>query len=153
MNPKTKPKRIAELCRTYRSGPQIGLVLGAGVSCSSGVPLYLKMVLDLCQLALEQNLLPEAPPGAVAFLKEQAEFLRRGDEEKVAQLATYSGLKRQTELVGCTFYLYPRYKPRKYTASGSLQSWFEEGRLEELAEDLKVPMLANIAVDVAWVLE
>ena len=86
MNLKTKPKRIAELCRTYQSGPQIGLVLGAGVSCSSGVPLYLKMVLDLCQLASEQNRLPDAPPGAVAFLKEQAELVRRGDEEKVAQL-------------------------------------------------------------------
>jgi len=69
------------------------------------------------------------------------------------QIATYSDLKRQVELVGCTFYLYPIYKPRKYTANGSLQSWFEEGRLEELAEDLKVPMLANVAVDVAWALE
>ena len=68
------------------------------------------------------------------------------------QIATYSDLKRQAELVDHTLYMYPKYKPRKYTASGSLQNWFEEGRLKELAEDLKVPMLANVAVDVAWVL-
>jgi len=69
------------------------------------------------------------------------------------QIATYSDLKRQPELLDCTLYLYPKYKPHKCTASGSLQSWFEGGRLEELAEDLKVPMLANVAVDVTWVLK
>ena len=69
------------------------------------------------------------------------------------QIATCSDLKQQAEFIDHMLYLYPKYKPRKYTASGSLQDWFEEGRLKELAEDLKVPMLANIAVDVAWVLD
>jgi len=69
------------------------------------------------------------------------------------QIATYSDLRQRAEFIDHTLYLYPKYKPRKYTASGSLQNWFEEGRLKELAEDLKVPMLANVAVDVAWVLE
>jgi len=68
-------------------------------------------------------------------------------------VTTYSDLQRQTELFDSTFFLYPKYKPRKYTASSSLRGWFEEGLLERLAEDQKVPMLANVAVDVAWVLE
>lgn len=69
------------------------------------------------------------------------------------QITTYSDLKRQAESVDHTLYLYPKYRSRKYTASSSLQNWFEGGHLRELAEDLKVPMLANFAVDVAWVLE
>ena len=69
------------------------------------------------------------------------------------QITTYSDLRLQAEFVNNTLYLYPKYKPRKYTASGSLQYWFEEGLLKELSEDQKIPMLANLAVDVAWVLE
>lgn len=69
------------------------------------------------------------------------------------QLAHYSHLKRQPELVENTWHLYPKYNPRKYIATGSLRHWFEQGRLKELAADLKVPMLANVAVDVAWVLQ
>ncbi len=70
------------------------------------------------------------------------------------QIATCSDLEQPAEFIDHhTLYLYPKYKPRKYTASGSLQDWLEEGRLKELAEDRKVPMLANIAVDVAWVLD
>jgi DNA modification methylase len=69
------------------------------------------------------------------------------------QIITCSDLRQQAEFMDCTLYLYPKYKPRKYTASNSVQNWFEEGRLEELVEDLKVPMLANVAVNVAWVLD
>jgi hypothetical protein len=93
MDPKTKQKRIKELCRTYKSEPQIGLVLGAGVSCDSDVPLYLPMVLELCKRAAERNHLPDAPPGALTFLQEQAELLQERekaleeeDYEKAAQL-------------------------------------------------------------------
>lgn len=68
------------------------------------------------------------------------------------QVVTYSGLKRQDDLMNHTFYLYIHYKPRKYIARGSLKYWFENGRLKQIADDLKVPMLANIAVDVAWIL-
>lgn len=67
------------------------------------------------------------------------------------EVATYSELSDEIE-ADQPLYLYTKYKPRKYTAGGSLSSWFEEGRLEELAEAPKVPMLANIAVDVVWVL-
>jgi hypothetical protein len=68
-------------------------------------------------------------------------------------ITTYSDLQSQIELFDSTFFLYPKYKPRKYIAGSSLRGWFEEGLLERLAEDQKVPMLANVAVDVAWVLE
>jgi len=80
MDPKTKQKRIKELCRTYKSEPHIGLVLGAGVSCDSDVPLYLPMVLELCKLAAERNRLPGAPPGALAFLEEQAKLLQEREK-------------------------------------------------------------------------
>jgi hypothetical protein len=93
MDPKTRQKRIRELCRTYKSEPQIGLVLGAGVSCDSDVPLYLPMVLELCKLAAERNCLPGAPAGALAFLREQAKLLqerekalKEKDQEKAAEL-------------------------------------------------------------------
>jgi len=87
---KITQKRISELCRTYRSEPQIGLVLGAGVSCVSGVPLYLKMALDLCKLAHDGNLLrSDAPLDAVAFLNEQAELAQR-DYEKVVRFMAVS---------------------------------------------------------------
>jgi len=90
---KTRQKRIRKLCRTYKSEPHIGLVLGAGVSCDSDVPLYLPMVLELCKLATERNRLPGAPVGALTFLQEQAELLqerekalKEKDYEKAAQL-------------------------------------------------------------------
>lgn len=68
-------------------------------------------------------------------------------------ITTYSDLQSQIELLDSTFFLYPKHRPRKYTASSSLRGWFEQGLLEKLAEKHRVPMLANIAVDVAWVLE
>ena len=69
------------------------------------------------------------------------------------RIVTYADLRRYAEIVGQKMYLYPKYKPRKYTASGYLEDWFEGARLTELADDSKVPMLANIAVDVEWVLD
>lgn len=69
------------------------------------------------------------------------------------EVNTYSDFVREADLAGEVLYLYPEYKPRKYAASGPLESWFEQGRLERLSKPGKVPMLANIAVDVEWVLE
>jgi DNA modification methylase len=68
-------------------------------------------------------------------------------------VTTYSLLKHQVELTGQLLYFYPGYKPRKYTGSGLLQDWFEGTRLREFSDGLRVPMLANIAVDVEWVLK
>jgi len=69
------------------------------------------------------------------------------------QIATYPDLKQWPDLLNQTLYLYPKYKPRSYSVSDLLQNWLENGRLETLAEGAKVPMLANVAVDVAWVLD
>ena len=52
-----------------------------------------------------------------------------------------------------TFYCYPKYKPRSYTASAPLRDWLNQGILDAAAEEAKIPLLANIAVDVSWVLE
>ena len=68
-------------------------------------------------------------------------------------IVTYPGLKEQVELVDQTLYLYTKYKPREYAGAGPLSSWFEDGRLEELQDPSRVPLLANVAVDVAWVLD
>lgn len=70
---------VSELCEAYRSSEQIDLVLGAGVSKSSGVPLYLEMVLMLAGRASAAGLMPAAPAGAVAFLEAQLERLRDPD--------------------------------------------------------------------------
>jgi len=68
------------------------------------------------------------------------------------EVATYQELRRRGELPDRMLYLYSTYKPRKHTACGSPRNWFEEGRLTEEAGTVKVPMLSNVAVDVAWVL-
>jgi hypothetical protein len=91
MDTKAKQTRISEqrkkkLCRVYKSKPQIGLVLGAGVTCDSEVPLYLKLTLDLCKLALQKNLLrSEAPRNVMNFLETQ-EKLALKDYKKVTQV-------------------------------------------------------------------
>ena len=69
------------------------------------------------------------------------------------QLCNYSDLKRYPGILDHTLYLYPKYKPRSYIGSSSVESWFEEGKLKKLSEVGKIPMLANVAVDVAWVLK
>ena len=66
--------------------------------------------------------------------------------------ANYADLQSLPDLASCALFLYPKYKPRQYVASGLLKEWFEEGLLHRLAEDQKVPMLSNVAVDVAWAL-
>lgn len=68
---KRKIAQVSELCRLYRSSEQIDLVLGAGVSKNSGVPLYLEMALLIAKYARDAGLMPDAPPAAVAFLEKQ----------------------------------------------------------------------------------
>lgn len=70
-------------------------------------------------------------------------------------LATFHGFSRQKppEVLRQNFYLYTAYKPRKYVSENTLRYWFTDCQLNQMAEDSKVPMLADIAVDVAWALE
>lgn len=51
-----------------------------------------------------------------------------------------------------TMYLYPKYQPRKHYGRDSLSNWLINERLRA-HDSAKVPMLANIEVDVAWVLQ
>ena len=91
-----KEDAIEVLCDTYRTSPQIGFVLGAGVSLDSGVPLYKELALKLAEEAHKQKKLLGVPGGAIDFLLEQAKLdkkdrkehlhiLRAGDPEPIQQ--------------------------------------------------------------------
>jgi hypothetical protein len=69
------------------------------------------------------------------------------------EVVTSLDFGQQTDFLDQTFYFYPKYKPRSYTASDSLRNWLVDRRVDALAEESKTPMLANVAVDAAWVLE
>ena len=66
------------------------------------------------------------------------------------RLMTIPSLRRKTQLLESEFYLYPTYRPRKFTASGRLRDWLSVKATEEIRNP-KVRLLANIAVDVAYV--
>lgn len=68
------------------------------------------------------------------------------------KLMTVATLRRKVQLLNRKFYLYPAYRPRKYIASYTLRQWLN-GKLADSMPDMKVPMLANVAVDVAYALE
>ena len=83
---------IQKLCRTYRNAPQLGLVLGAGVSKESGVPLYVELAYALFDHAYENRKLRRVPRSVVAFMREQLAQLQAGqapavyhDPDKVLQ--------------------------------------------------------------------
>ena len=90
--PADRGDAVERLCATYRDVPQLGLVLGAGVSKESGVPLYSKLAHDLFQLALKRRNLKGVPESVIAFMQEQARHLRTGqaggtpqDPDKILQ--------------------------------------------------------------------
>jgi hypothetical protein len=87
---KTKESRKRTLFRTYDSVPQIGLFLGAGVTKTSGVPLYYKMTLELCQRAIKEKWLKSnTPPEAIEFLEEQAKRVEQNEDETAKGLASF----------------------------------------------------------------
>lgn len=51
------------------------------------------------------------------------------------------------------FYLYPLSNTRKYVATTTITDWFEKQMADEINRDKVIPILANVAVDVAWALE
>jgi hypothetical protein len=82
-------KRKKDLFRIYDSAPQIGLFLGAGVTKTSGVPLYLKMTLELCQRAIEKKWLKtDTPLEAIEFLEEKAKRIKENEKETEKDLAS-----------------------------------------------------------------
>jgi DNA modification methylase len=50
-------------------------------------------------------------------------------------------------------YLYPLSNTRKYEATTTISNWFEKQMENETKKDKVIPILANVAVDVAWALE
>lgn len=62
----------ARLRETYRTQPQIGLVLGAGVNVESKVPDYLSLALRVFELADEGKRLGSLPRGARDWLSQRA---------------------------------------------------------------------------------
>ncbi len=68
------------------------------------------------------------------------------------KLMTTATLRKKTEMLDRRFYLYPAYRPRKYVSSFTLRRWLSENNGDHMA-DAKVPLLANIAVDVAYALK
>lgn len=82
-------KRKKDLFRIYDSAPQIGLFLGAGVTKTSGVPLYLKMTLELCQRAIEKKWLKtDTPFEAIEFLEEKSKRIKENEKETEKDLAS-----------------------------------------------------------------
>jgi hypothetical protein len=68
------------------------------------------------------------------------------------KLITTASLRRKVDLLKRRFYLYPGYKSRKHAGSRNLWTWLTRD-LTHLREQNRIPMLANIAVDVAWAFE
>ena len=49
--PKPSNSEVAQLCETYRRYPQMGLVVGAGVTAASNVPMYTQLAWDVIREA------------------------------------------------------------------------------------------------------
>jgi hypothetical protein len=77
---------IEKLCNTYRENRQIGLILGAGVSKESKVPLYKGLAAGLVKRAYKELLRRNAPREALDFI---LELSRSGEEEKIDPEAVF----------------------------------------------------------------
>jgi hypothetical protein len=96
----------ARLLDTYRSGPQIGLVLGAGVTVDSEVPAYLSLALRVFELADEERLLQGCPPHVRTHLTDIAERGAAEPDEIFEYIRTFfaGGPGRFHELVKQALY-------------------------------------------------
>jgi hypothetical protein len=70
--------------------------------------------------------------------------------EPKIEVVTLLSLKRKKHLANSRFYLYPTYKSREHAGASTLKEWLSGGDFSGGTNGSKVPMLANIAVDVAW---
>lgn len=69
------------------------------------------------------------------------------------EIQTAEDIIQNPDLLHRYFYLYKEYKPRGHAGRNSIQKWFENDSLSQIADTFKIPMLANISVDLAWALE
>jgi len=73
---------IEKLCRTYTDTPEIGFVLGAGVTKESGVPNWKGLALEFFEKAQEEKYLGRASGMAAGFLNDELHRWRSGQEPK-----------------------------------------------------------------------
>jgi len=88
---------VDKLCDVYSQTEQIGLVLGAGVSKDSGVPLYKDLALNLLELGCKRKVL-KAPRGAIDFLKATLQNTEH-DPERVLQFISKYTSERSLRLL------------------------------------------------------
>ncbi len=67
---------LKKLCDVYKNTSQIGLVIGAGVSKISGVPLYKELALYLFEETEQKLLKNGAPEEAIEYLRGQLQLLK-----------------------------------------------------------------------------
>ena len=94
MNPaRNTEQRINDLSRIYQESPQIGLVLGAGVSKESNVPTYVQAVLMMFKEAdIEGRFREGTSEDALLFLRNQVKRIERYEAmRKRAQQAEKTG--------------------------------------------------------------
>jgi hypothetical protein len=75
--------------------------------------------------------------------------LSQYEVQSTIKIITTTSLRRKVNILDRRFYLYPGYKPRKHAGSRTLFAWLTRD-LSELRDQSRIPMLANVAVDVAW---
>jgi hypothetical protein len=71
---------IEELCRIYNDNPEIGFVLGAGVTKDSGVPNWRGLALKFFEKARKEKYLRRASRTAVGFLNDELHQWQSGQE-------------------------------------------------------------------------
>jgi hypothetical protein len=95
--------RKRNLLSTYVKAPEFGLVLGAGVTARSGVPMYNELALRLLEYASEAGQLLVSADWVHAFVQHQREQLSRGDGKTISPeevvLFVRAHLKGEVELL------------------------------------------------------
>ena len=82
------------------------------------------------------------PPLTQYSINPQISLLAEGDFD-----LSLNGQKKKS------YFMYPRYKPRKYSKEKLLGEWFQNGEIKTHKTEGKVPLLANVGVDVEWALK
>ena len=136
---------------TELSAEQLTLI--TAVLCIANIPAHYQQgqPFEVKILIVTKQIVPEFP-GILESAKKRAKRppLTQYGIESTIEIVLLEEVEPAT--LGNTFYLYPLYKPHSYSGTDTLEAWFEGKRLQEMSEPEKIPMLANIAVDVAWVI-
>lgn len=72
-----------KLINTYRKFSKIGIVTGAGVSATSGIRTYEKLVLRLLEISTEKRLLDESLTWVPSFVERQKKLIEAEDKKTI----------------------------------------------------------------------